>query len=360
MKLKKYFPFFFLNILRKIRARYRRSVIVHRLHSRIRDFKREKTIIYALTPPPQLANIGDQAQVVAIELWLKKHFPDYAVFEVDKNEAIYGQHLLNRFIKPDDLVFLHSGGNMGDRGIWSETGRRLMIKNFSENRIVSLPQTIYFSDTDEGRKQQAISQEIYACHSNLTIIGRDRESAQLAEKLFPTAQVLVVPDFVLSLKLEDLGLRSVAAIEGKILACLRVDDESVLTPDERESIAKSLGEKTTLTDTTLSKPINADNRMAIIREYVETVLEHEAVVTDRFHGLIFSVIAKRPTVVLRTVDHKLTSAIEWFNTTSFVTFSPSPDLIEEKLKQVRADEVMECPDFCAEYFDKLPEKLGLV
>jgi pyruvyl transferase EpsI len=358
--MKKYLPNFFLKILRKLRARYKKRSIVHGLKLRIRNLKSGKKIIYALIPTPQLANIGDQAQVVAIELWLKKHFPDHAVLEVNKDETIYGQRLLNEFIKQDDLIFLHSGGNLGDRGIWSETGRRLMIQNFLQNRIISLPQTIFFSDTDEGRKQKVISQKIYAGHPNLTIIGRDKESGRLAERLFPTAQVLVVPDFVLSLTLDDLGICNITPKSGKILACLRVDDESVLTAEGRKNIAKSLGEKTTLIDTTLSEPINAENRIAFIRQFVSTVLEHEAVVTDRFHGLIFSVIAKRPAVVLQTVDHKLTSAMDWFNTTSFVIFSPSVNQIDQKLQQVLSDNLRECPDFRAEYFDNLPDRLGLL
>ena len=360
MKLKNLLPSFILKTLKKFRSRYKEFFIVQKLKYKIRKIDKEKTIIYALIPPPQLANIGDHAQVVAIQLWLKKHFPGYSVLEVDKNETIYGQRLLKNIIKPDDIIFLHSGGNLGDRGIWSETGRRLMIQNFHENRIVSLPQTIFFSDTDEGRKQKNISQEIYAGHPNLTIIGRDKESGLLAERLFPKAQVLVVPDFVLSLKLEDLGMSNIPSKKGEILACLRVDDESVLSFEDRENIANSLGEKTMLTDTTLSKPINAKNRIEIIKQFIDDVLQHEAVVTDRFHGLIFSVIAKRPAVVLKTVDHKLTSAMDWFETTSFVTFSPSPDQIDEKLDQVLSDKLMECPDFCLEYFDKLPKQLGLL
>lgn len=359
MNLKYYLPNFVISILKNIRYRYRKKKIVDRLEIRIRQHKKEKTIVYALIPPSNLANIGDQAQVVAVKLWFKKHYPNYSIFDIDKNEAIYGQQLLERFIEPEYFVFLHSGGNLGDRGIWSETGRRLMIKNFPDNKIVSLPQTIYFSNTEEGRKQKKISQEVYNKHPNLTIIGRDQESGNLASKLFPRARVLVVPDFVLSLKLEDLDLQSPVIKERRTLVCLRVDDESMLQPGERVKIARDIKGETTLTDTTLTKPINIEDRMKIIRKYVELVLKHDAVVTDRFHGLIFSVIAGRPTVVLPTVDHKLTSAIEWFNTTSFVTFCSTSDMIEEKLQQVKADELMECPDFGKEYFDCLPKKLGL-
>src|SRR5262245_41863365 len=39
--------------------------------------------IYALTPTASLRNVGDQAQVVAIERWLARHYPDHPVVELD-------------------------------------------------------------------------------------------------------------------------------------------------------------------------------------------------------------------------------------------------------------------------------------
>lgn len=358
-KMKKYLPKISRTISRKLVARYKRTSVVNELKCRISGFRKEKKIIYALTPTPHLSNIGDHAQVFAIERWLSQHFPDHAVFEIDKNEVVYGQQLLTEFIKPDDLIFLHSGGNLGDRGLWSETGRRLMIQGFLETRIISLPQTIFFSDSDEGKKQQRISEEVYASHPNLTVIGRDTVSGQIAERLFPAAQVFIAPDFVLSLKLEDIGISDITVKKEGILGCLRVDNESTLSAVERQNIAKRLGRETTLTDTTLNRPINARDRVAVIRKYVEMVLAHEAVVTDRFHGLIFSIIAGRPTVVLPTIDHKLTSAIEWFDTTNFVSFARSVEQIDENIEKVLSQELLECPDFRSEYFDSLPKKLGL-
>ena len=122
-------------------------------------------------------------------------------------------------------MFLHSGGNLGDRGIWSETARRTIIEALPDNRIVSLPQTIFFSDTPFGRYQKQVSQAVYARHGHLTVIGRDGVSGSLAKALFPRSQVTTMPDFVLSLRKEDFNPAPRPENAGKIMICLRLDSE---------------------------------------------------------------------------------------------------------------------------------------
>ena len=164
-----------------------------------RRLRHRRKILYAITPPPRLNNVGDHAQVIAIHIWLKKNFPRLPIIEMDKDQARYYLPALRWLIQPDDIVFLHSGGNLGDRGIWSESIRRLLISTFTRNQIVSLPQTIYFSDTSNGNKEREKTRRIYATHPNLTIIARDPQSGELATELFPKAQTFCMPDFVLSL-----------------------------------------------------------------------------------------------------------------------------------------------------------------
>lgn len=346
-----------------IRSRFRKLMKKLRatssLKSKIKKLPTGQKIIYALTPPPELSNIGDHAQVFAIQKWFKLHFPNMPVLEVDKNETIEAQKILLNSISPDDIIFLHSGGNLGDRGMWSETGRRLIINNFKKNRIISLPQTIYFSDTEEGRKQQAISSQIYASHPHLTIIGRDEQSGELARELFPKATVFTAPDFVLSLNLDDFDLAPSQSNNGKVIACLRQDKESIFSIEERIRISTSLTKSATLTDTTLNQPILETERFNIIKKFLANILEHEAMITDRFHGLIFSVIAQKPTVVLPTVDHKLTSAINWFRDIDNVDFISNSQDISKSLELVLNKSNITTPDFNACYFNVLPDLLDL-
>lgn len=311
--------------------------------------------IYALTPTANLRNVGDQAQAVAIERWLARHYPTLEIVELDKDVVLACIDDIRRHVTPQDLIFLHSGGNLGDRGKWSEAARRTMIAAFPDNRIISLPQTIFFSDTPRGRHEREITREVYGRHRRLTVIGRDEVSGQLAAELFPHAQISTLPDFVLSLRAEDMGLHSDSNSAERIMACLRMDDESALGATQRSVLADHLGDGVTLFDTTLSYDISAADRVKVLRETLQLFNSHRAVVTDRFHGLIFSVICRKPVVVLPTVDHKLTSAVDWFRDIPNVRFCPDLADLPGILAKVEATAVESYPDFNELYFDRLPQ-----
>jgi len=321
-----------------------------------KELKQQAKIIYSLTPPPYLKNVGDHAQVIAIRAWLDKHFGKLPILEMDKDRGHYFLPALRWLVNQEDIFFLHSGGNLGDRGIWSEGMRRQVIGNFPQNQIVSLPQTIFFSDTPKGKTEQETSRRIYGQHPQLTVIGRDPRSGELAAELFPQAQSFCMPDFVLSLPPRT-SAKSSDTI--KVLLCLRLDDESALTPEQRQEIGDSLPYDCTYYDTTLDKAIEVDRREATLDETLAKFLAADIVVTDRYHGLIFTVLCQKPCVVLRTVDHKLTSAIYWFKDLPSVMFAQGleevPELVERGLKITTNKTI----DWSAMYFDQIPQLVGL-
>ncbi|WP_158631899.1 polysaccharide pyruvyl transferase family protein [Chroococcidiopsis cubana] len=303
-----------------------------------------------------MKNVGDHAQVIAIQIWLKKHFPKLPLIEMDKNQVRYFLPALKWLVQPDDVLFLHSGGNLGDRGMWSERVRRLVILAFPKNQIISLPQTIYFSDTPTGRREQENTRTIYATHPNLTIIGRDQRSGELAAELFPKAQTFCMPDFVLSLSPSQSDKRNNPP---KVLLCMRLDDESALTAEQRREIAICLPYQCTYYDTTLAEPIKVSERKVVLEDALSLFRAFDVVVTDRYHGLIFAVLCRKPCVVLRTVDHKLTSAMYWFKNVPFVTFAQELADIPSVVESCLAIKTQEVPNWNAEYFDKIPNLTGL-
>jgi pyruvyl transferase EpsI len=320
-----------------------------------RALGRKRKVVYALTPPASLSNVGDHAQAVAIRRWLAKHYADLPVLEVDKRQSEAHLRTLVRLVREDDLIFLHSGGNLGDRGEWSERVRRLLIQSFPNNRIVSLPQTIYFSDTERGRRERETTRRIYGAHRRLTVIGRDPHSGRLAAELFPDAVTFSMPDFVLSLPPSPPARPSETP---KVLLCLREDVESALSVETKESVGAALGLPHERFDTTLPHPISPRRRDAVLAETLERFRSSAAVVTDRYHGLIFAVLCRRPTVVLPTVDHKLTSALDWFEDVPFVRLAPSPEAVPALLREVSAASRDGGPDWNREYFDRLPGRIG--
>lgn len=315
----------------------------------------QKKVVYALTPTPGLRNIGDHAQVVAIFDWIAKHFPGLPVVEVDKDECTKSIEGVKQVVGKEDVIVLHSGGNLGNRGMWSETARRTIISNFPNNQIISLPQTIFFSDTPEGQKQRGISEQIYRKHPDLTVIGRDPRSGELAKELFPNAKSFCIPDFVLSM--EPRPGKEVDRENPKVLLCLRLDDESVLKQEDREKLADSLPFETDFFDTTIPQRIERSDREYWVDDTLERFGRYDAIVTDRFHGLIFAVLTRRPTAVLRTVDHKLTSAFHWFDEVNFAKFAESPAAVEETLNEMLQVESFNAPDWNELYFDRILEHI---
>ncbi|RYU65237.1 polysaccharide pyruvyl transferase [Aliivibrio finisterrensis] len=315
-----------------------------------------KRIIYAITPPPELSNLGDQAQVVAIYKWLERNYPEHSIIEVNKDEVINTVSSFKNKVKKDDLIVLHSGGNLGDRGMWSERSRRKMITNFPNNKILSLPQTINFRDTKKGQAELKNSKSIYNRHSNLTIVARDNESYRLANEYFSECSTDKAPDFVLSYNVEHLNLeRSVT--NGKVLFCLREDNESAISSEQRKELLSKCILDYDVFDTTIPENIGNDQRKEKLDEVLMMFSKYEYVVTDRFHGLIFSILCKKPTVVLRTVDHKLTSAFDWFEDVNFVRFSDSIDTVYETAGSVMKETDFTVLDWNEVYFDPLVKHL---
>ncbi|MDD4149129.1 MAG: polysaccharide pyruvyl transferase family protein [Bacteroidales bacterium] len=307
----------------------------------------KQKILYALTPPPKLSNIGDHGQVVAIYKWLNDNYSNMPILEIDKSECVTMIKPLKKIINKNDLIFIHSGGNLGDRGIWSETGRRSIIQNFPKNKIISLPQTIYFSDTEKGRAEKKRTELIYNQHRNLTVIGRDLESGKLAKKMFANCKTFAMPDFVLYLQAEDLLKTRNENPKGTLL-CLRNDNESILTEEKRKRLHKSAIKPIDYFDTTINKPINCSLRLKYLIDTLRYFDQFEIIITDRYHGLIFATILQKPTIVLPTVDHKLSSAFNWFQEISNITLLNENDyenidkitkeLLSAKVKLFKWDE----------------------
>ena len=236
----------------------------------------------------------------------------------------------------------------------------MVIQSLPQNKIVSLPQTIFFSDTDKGRHERSRTVSIYGKHPNLMITGRDQESANLASELFPHARTAAYPDFVLSLEDErwSSGQFAYKTKDDSTLCCLRVDDESALGQAGRQKVLELVGGKAEHYDTTFSHRIEVDSRVEQLRKTLLHFSKFGSVVTDRYHGLIFAVLSRVPTVALSTVDHKLTSAFEWFEEIPYVRFAESVDQVPALLEEVRSIDTQAVNNgWNQKYFDPLASEV---
>jgi pyruvyl transferase EpsI len=327
-----------------------------RYYGKRRSLRLRRKFLYALTPPPNLQNVGDHAQAVAIRRWLAKHFPNTPVIEVNRDETRYYLRALRRLIQPDDVIFIQSGGDLGDLSLRLEKLRRMLIAKFPWNRIISLPQTIQFTDTPRGMREKQKTAETYNRHPDLTILTRDPESESIARAMFDKARVLCIPDFMLSLPPREPTPQNDPA---RVLLCLREDDQTALTPNELQAMQERLPYPSGFANTYVDRLIPREQQESVLEETLDLFSSYDVIVTDRLHGLIFGILCRKACVVLPTLDHKLTAAMTWFRDMPQVVLAEASENVPECVVRLLALDERHLPDWNDAYFDRLPEQLGL-
>lgn len=262
------------------------------------------------------SNIGDAAIAVGALEFIRQYFPDYCPVELSTYEFNDRYDELCALCSPQDLIFLQGGGNLGNRFLNEENLRRRVITDFPKNRIVILPQTIYF-DEDAG-DELAESERVYNQHANLMLFTRGEESRCFAAEHFPQAKSASTLDMALMLQ------RNYGMERNGILLCLRdLSDESGLTSEQYRQIEQTVEafdpayEKT---NNLYATDIPREQRDRIVEETLKKFAAHKVVVTDRLHGLIFSIITGTPCVVFSAFNQKVREFVTDFTNSNAVFF----------------------------------------
>lgn len=259
-------------------------------------------------------NLGDLAQYFCIGLWLRKNYPNAEVIEFPSRVVVEPRfNFISRFrniVNDRDLIVFQSGYTTQDLGGNHDLMHRIIIQNFPNHKIVFMPQTVYFQFA-ENREESA---RLYNLGQRTLFLARDRISFETAKQMFPDLSVRLFPDIVTSLIAE--GLQAPPVCENKIMICCRNDGEKFYSTEQISQLRETLNviAPTEIRDTTI--PISArtikKNLDRWIWKTIEEFARYRVVITDRYHGTIFSVIAGTPVIVLKTTDHKVITGAEWF------------------------------------------------
>ena len=271
---------------------------------------------------PEHSNIGDAAIAVGEKIFLEKYYPEHLIIEVSTYDFERRYKQISLFVGMSDIIFLHGGGNIGNRYVREEDVRREVIADFPNNKIVIMPQTIYFDNTLEGEKELERTRQVYNSHGDLTILLRGKESLAMAQNYFPNAKCYNTLDMALNInfnfKMERKG----------ILLCIRdLNDESGFDEDTYNKIIDivfSIDPNAMKTKNINHDDIHANIYAAMRREVVDEELKkfasHKIVVTDRLHGLIFAIITKTPCVLMSSYNQKIKEFYECFHDSNAIFF----------------------------------------
>ena len=273
------------------------------------------------------ANLGDLAITYAQREFLREMYPDRDIILVPSTETYTCMKTLKKIINKDDVITIIGGGNMSDL-YWSlESARLFVIKNFKNNKIISFPQTVSFSDTEKGQKCLNTSRKVYSKHKNIVFFLRENNAFTRFKKYFPTVKCELCPDMVLSLKKTEPRVP-----RNQVVCCLRNDGESYITGAQRKAVITQMRNN-------FDNVVLRDTVDVSVDECTEAVFEEtlhnfwgmlrssKVVVTDRLHCMIFCVITGTPCVAIDNSNKKISGVYnEWLGEIDWVKFATDSDI----------------------------------
>ena len=200
--------------------------------------KRDKKRI-VLFNTPEHDNIGDHLITISEMKFLNDRFQQYDIFEITDIEYTWFRKIIKRSIEQEDIILITGGGFLGSLWLYNgEQNVRNILSDYPKNRVIILPQTIYFEDNDRGQKEKVKSLQIYNQHPDLTICVREKKSFNLLDDIKNKKyKVELIPDAALFYKPEA---EENNYAEGKALLCLRSDKERILQEEEQNFIKEKL------------------------------------------------------------------------------------------------------------------------
>ena len=273
-------------------------------------YKKRKMIFLFNTPTYN--NLGDQAIAIAENKFIKKFFADYEVIEFPGHLSDQQLKIISMYLPSFVKILITGGGYMGS--LWSEEEQyvQLLVKSFPKNKIVVLPQTVYFENSDESNNLLDISKSVYCNHQRLIFSLRDTKSFNFIKQNFSNVNINLCPDMVMYYNYTDVFLR-----QNIILMCFREDKEKIISEDLQEDIFNILASQFTQYNikkiSTLSEKsyIEKDKRLDILNEKLKEFGSSKLVVTDRLHGMIFAAITSTPCIAFDNVSGKIGEGYQW-------------------------------------------------
>ena len=299
----------------------------------------------ALLDFPNYANVGDSAIWLGEKMILRR-LGIRIVHSCDV--TTYSRPFLSKRIG-DGIILLQGGGNLGDLWPVHQEFRERIIEHFSKNKIIQLPQSIYFQNRENLKR----AREVFNSHADFTLLVRDERSLHFARREFSIPSMLC-PDMAFALD----ALPTSKNLVHDILCLMRTDQEAL-------NMAMPPGYKGKMVDWLEDgkSPVHLLNRAitwllgefprrlktlgAILQQLYDHLAHsrlmrgiHElgqsrVVITDRLHGHILSLLLGIPHILLNNNYGKVRNFFEtWTSDCNIVYWADSTEEAYELAKRL--------------------------
>lgn len=345
----------------KLRLNYITSKKTDILYAKLKQITAGKSRLYYFGVPIH-ENLGDAAQMSCIRRWIKENYPEREVIEIETLPT-YRKKIrkcLETIITHDDVIINQSGATFCNRH--EDHGmHRYLLKTFKQTQIIFMPQTVDLTDKGEMK----ITASLFNSHPLAFFLARDPESYRMVKEAFDNNRIMLCPDIVTTL-IGNTHLSQKSDRKG-ILICKRIDGEKKYSD---ANISKLLSDLRNIADVIDMTDTNFDHTIEytyshldmILRDKFSMLAKYDVILTDRYHGMIFSLIANTPVVVLPTTGHKVREGALWFKKDypHSIEFSETPEeafnIITRMIKdKVRVDNISLYKE---QYYDSLKEQIN--
>lgn len=267
---------------------------------------------------PEHDNLGDHLIAESELELIKKIKPEYEVIEVTDMEYLWHREKLRAIITKKDLLVITGGGFLGSMWLYNaENTVREIITDYPDNKVVILPQTIFFENNERGKKEFLKTSRIYNNHDKLTICLREKKSYEILKTMLSgNSKLHLLPDMGLFFdydvhvkRRENIGI------------CFRNDKESTLCADDKKyiiQIAKMQATGIKFISTHSGKFDDRKNRAEQIEKKMQEIASMSLIITDTLHCMIFAALCGIPCIAFDNVSNKVSNVYEWIKELKYV------------------------------------------
>lgn len=297
----------------------------------IKKDQRRKILLFGT---PTHGNLGDHAIALQEQYFFEDFFPEYKYCEILMPMYHTQKEKIKNIVTPEDLVVISGGGWMGNLWIHNEYVIREIVQTYPDNKIIILPQTVYYTTNELGEKEYRITNEIVKKHSNLHIFVREKKSYNFIKQKFEligNSNVYLVPDMVLYGK-NIITKEKYVGCENVINVCIRDDCESEQEniDDFYKKIKKNYNIKKV--STVIKSPVILKKRISKLQKSWTSFKNAKITITDRLHAMLFSVLNGTPCIVLNNKTGKVFGVADWLDDTNMIIRANSLSEVLDKLE----------------------------
>lgn len=148
-------------------------------HEVLKKLIGDKNVVYLDIPIHR--NIGDLLIMQGTYEFLKKN-------NIKVEASFTAYNIDYKSINLDTVIIMHGGGNFGDLYELHQNLREKIINNFPHNKIIVMPQTIWY----ESEKELSKTIKLYQNHKDVHLCVRDQNSLDIGSKI--SKNIYLLPD----------------------------------------------------------------------------------------------------------------------------------------------------------------------